>query len=104
MLYFVGVGPGDPELITMKAVRILQEADMIVLPDTGKNSVVWAIIERWWIISPCIVFPYQCMVRNRNGRRHISKRRNRFVNYWKNMKLLRILYWGTRGSIHREAT
>lgn len=34
MLYFVGVGPGDPELITMKAVRILQEADMIVLPDT----------------------------------------------------------------------
>lgn len=47
MLYFVGVGPGDPELITMKAVRILQEADMIVLPDTGKNSVVWEIIERW---------------------------------------------------------
>ena len=47
MLYFVGVGPGDPELITMKAVRILQEADMIVLPDTGKNSVVWEIIQRW---------------------------------------------------------
>jgi precorrin-2/cobalt-factor-2 C20-methyltransferase len=27
--YGVGVGPGDPELITLKAVRILQEADVI---------------------------------------------------------------------------
>lgn len=47
MLYFVGVGPGDPELITMKAVRILQEADAIVLPDSGKDSVVWQIIQKW---------------------------------------------------------
>ena len=45
MLYFVGVGPGDPELISMKAVRILQEADVIVLPDSGRDSVVWKIIE-----------------------------------------------------------
>ena len=47
MLYFVGVGPGDPELITMKAVRILQEAAVIVLPDSGRDSVVWKIIEKW---------------------------------------------------------
>ena len=26
----VGVGPGDPELITMKAVRVLKTADVIV--------------------------------------------------------------------------
>lgn len=36
ILYGVGVGPGDPELLTMKAVRILQEADVIAIPDTGK--------------------------------------------------------------------
>jgi precorrin-2 methylase len=30
--YGVGVGPGDPELMTRKAVRILTEADAILYP------------------------------------------------------------------------
>ena len=29
-LYFVGAGPGDPELITVKGARLLDEADLIV--------------------------------------------------------------------------
>ncbi|WP_078578163.1 uroporphyrinogen-III C-methyltransferase [Salipaludibacillus agaradhaerens] len=29
-VYFIGAGPGDPELITVKAVKILQKADVIV--------------------------------------------------------------------------
>jgi precorrin-4/cobalt-precorrin-4 C11-methyltransferase len=28
----VGVGPGDPELVTVKAVRVLREADVVVVP------------------------------------------------------------------------
>ena len=32
MAYGIGVGPGDPELITMKAARLIREADVIAVP------------------------------------------------------------------------
>ena len=32
-LYGLGVGPGDPELLTLKAVRILREAYVIAVPE-----------------------------------------------------------------------
>ncbi len=28
----VGMGPGDPELVTVKAVRVLCEADLVLVP------------------------------------------------------------------------
>lgn len=36
----VGVGPGDPELVTVKAVRVLREADLVVVPvmDAGEQG------------------------------------------------------------------
>lgn len=38
ILYGVGVGPGDPEYMTLKAVRIIKECDMIVLPNKHKED------------------------------------------------------------------
>jgi len=36
--YGVGVGPGDPDLITLKAVKILREADVVIAPRTEKKE------------------------------------------------------------------
>lgn len=38
IFYAVGVGPGDPELMTVKAVRLLKEADLIAVPDKGSGD------------------------------------------------------------------
>src|SRR3990172_8084462 len=37
-LYGIGVGPGDPELLTLKAVRVLKEADVIAVPKSKEES------------------------------------------------------------------
>lgn len=37
-LYGIGVGPGDPELLTLKARRILDEADVIFCPEKEKGA------------------------------------------------------------------
>lgn len=37
-LYGVSVGPGDPELITLKAVRIMRECDCIGIPAADRNT------------------------------------------------------------------
>lgn len=57
MMYFVGVGPGDPELITMKALRILQEVDALAIPDSGKDSAVWKIAGKWMESKPICYLP-----------------------------------------------
>jgi precorrin-2/cobalt-factor-2 C20-methyltransferase len=46
-LVCVGCGPGDPELLTVKAVKAIQNAEVIVCPTAkeGKPSIVYSIIE-----------------------------------------------------------
>lgn len=43
-LYGVGVGPGDPELMTLKAVKVIRDSDVIALPgEHPKDTVAWQI-------------------------------------------------------------
>ena len=40
ILYGVGVGPGDPELMTLKAVRLIKENDIIAVPGAEVRETV----------------------------------------------------------------
>ncbi|MFA5515724.1 MAG: precorrin-2 C(20)-methyltransferase [Desulfuromonadales bacterium] len=46
-LIAVGVGPGDPELITLKGARLIREADVVIAPvgDNSTASVAHGIID-----------------------------------------------------------
>ena len=44
-IYCIGVGPGDPELITLKAARIIAEADIIAYPYSDDKSELCAALE-----------------------------------------------------------
>ena len=44
ILYAVGVGPGDPELLTLKAVKVIKKADCIACPKSkGEPGVAYQI-------------------------------------------------------------
>lgn len=47
-IYGVGVGPGDPELLTFKAYRVLKEADILCVPKskTEKDSLALAVVQK----------------------------------------------------------
>jgi precorrin-2/cobalt-factor-2 C20-methyltransferase len=48
LLYGIGLGPGDPELLTLKALRVLRSATVIAYPapDTG-DSFARGIVAQW---------------------------------------------------------
>ncbi|MEA4965425.1 MAG: precorrin-2 C(20)-methyltransferase [Oscillospiraceae bacterium] len=48
-LYGIGVGPGDPELLTIKALRRIRECDLLALPDSDRGGcAAYRIAEQAW--------------------------------------------------------
>lgn len=44
-LYGIGVGPGDPELLTLKALRVIKESDVVALPgEAPMDTVAYKIV------------------------------------------------------------
>jgi len=45
-LYVIGVGPGDPELITLKGKRLLERLKLLFYPSSGKETLALSIVEK----------------------------------------------------------
>jgi precorrin-2/cobalt-factor-2 C20-methyltransferase len=56
-LSLVGVGPGDPELITLKAARIIAAANVVAYPSTGQESALAFDIARAHVSSAATLMP-----------------------------------------------
>ncbi|MEC4686067.1 MAG: precorrin-2 C(20)-methyltransferase, partial [Nitrospirota bacterium] len=71
-VYSIGLGPGNPELMTVKARRILEESDIVVVPQSDKTgrSVARDIILHY--IDPSKILMYYFPMNN--DREDLSKR------------------------------
>ena len=54
----IGVGPGDPELLTLKAVRAITESDILILPGRSRDGcyayrIVQKACRRWQRRNSC---------------------------------------------------
>jgi precorrin-2/cobalt-factor-2 C20-methyltransferase len=68
-LYAIGLGPGDPELLTIKGQRLLGEADVVFLPVRDNHgSVARQIVSRWVDASRVRELSFR-MSRNREDNR-----------------------------------
>lgn len=66
IFYGIGVGPGDPELLTVKAINAIKEADVLIAPKTEKKegSVALSIAKPYLRNDIEIVYQVFPMVKN----------------------------------------
>lgn len=66
IFYGIGVGPGDPELLTMKAINAIKKADVLIAPKTEKKegSVALSIAKPYLRDDIEIVYQVFPMVKN----------------------------------------
>lgn len=65
-LYGISVGPGDPELLTLKAVRLIREADVVAVPDIGRKRQTAATIAKEYLEGKRLLACETPMARDRS--------------------------------------
>ncbi|MFL6478199.1 MAG: precorrin-2 C(20)-methyltransferase [Nitrososphaera sp.] len=75
-LFCIGCGPGDPDLLTVRAVELVRGADMIFAPTArqGKASIALSVVEKYinkFTKTVSLVFP---MVKDKESLRDYWKR------------------------------
>ena len=67
-LYGVGVGPGDPELLTAKAIRVIQECAVVAVPQSGAGDQAALTIAAEYIGDKPVLHCDMPMTRDRAAR------------------------------------
>ncbi|MEG0014186.1 MAG: precorrin-2 C(20)-methyltransferase [Cellulosilyticaceae bacterium] len=67
ILYGVGVGPGDPQLMTYKAVEVIKKCKVIAVPKSGDTEQVALRIAKEHIADQLIVDCYMPMIRDQEA-------------------------------------
>ncbi len=73
ILYGIGVGPGDPELMTLKAVRILEECDIVAAPQSDGNDKTAINIAAEFIKGKTILYCDMPMTRDKQKMKESHK-------------------------------
>ena len=68
-LYGVGVGPGDPKLMTYKAVETIQKCQVVAVPKSGKSEQVALNIGKEFIKNQTLIDCYMPMIRDKQALR-----------------------------------
>ena len=88
-LFGIGVGPGDPELLTLKAVKTIQKCDVIAVPVSGEGErAAFTVIEQYLgkkELIECSFVMEKDIVKRREARRIASDRIIRYLESGKDV-------------------
>jgi precorrin-2/cobalt-factor-2 C20-methyltransferase len=80
-LYGVGVGPGAPDLLTLRAIKVLRQVDVVVLPRSSPHgqSTAWGIVKSFVRKPPHQEHVFLTFPMSREPARHVAAWENAFA-------------------------